>query len=71
MAQSHRWESGSRVPDPADGRAKLIRLTARGRVVHDIAQDMIDRLEQRWRAELRDNDWRAFRVVLSRLAHHG
>lgn len=58
-----------RGPDPADRRAKLIRLTARGRVVHDIAEDKIDRLEQRWRDELGDNDWHAFRTVLTRLAH--
>lgn len=60
-----------RVPDVADRRAKLIRLTARGRVVHDVAEGKIERLEQRWRAELGDDDWCAFRALLSRLARRG
>jgi DNA-binding MarR family transcriptional regulator len=37
-----------RVPDPSDGRAKIIRLTARGREAHAIGSAMIDELERDW-----------------------
>ena len=37
-----------RVPDPNDGRAKIIRLTARGREAQAIGQALIDDLERNW-----------------------
>src|SRR5438045_2852538 len=37
-----------RVPDPADGRAKLIRLTSRGAEAQDIGLDLFAKLEARW-----------------------
>jgi DNA-binding MarR family transcriptional regulator len=37
-----------RVPDPNDGRAKIIRLTARGREAHAIGRGLIDELEREW-----------------------
>jgi len=37
-----------RVPDPNDGRAKIIRLTARGREAHAIGRGLIDDLERDW-----------------------
>jgi DNA-binding MarR family transcriptional regulator len=44
-----------RVPDPADGRAKLVRATYRGREVYAIARDAMrdvqDRLDARLGAE--------------------
>lgn len=37
-----------RVPDPSDGRAKIIRLTERGRVAQALGIGLIDELEQEW-----------------------
>jgi DNA-binding MarR family transcriptional regulator len=37
-----------RVPDPADGRAKIIRLTERGRDAQALGFQIIDELEQEW-----------------------
>ena len=37
-----------RVPDPNDGRAKIIRLTPRGREAHAIGRGLIDELERDW-----------------------
>ena len=43
-----------RVPDPADGRARLIRPTARGRSELVRAGTELKRLHDRWQAELQD-----------------
>jgi len=43
-----------RVPDPADGRARLIRPTARGRAELVRAGTELKRLHDRWQAELTD-----------------
>jgi len=37
-----------RVPDPGDGRAKIIRLTARGQDAMAIGRGIIDEVEQEW-----------------------
>jgi DNA-binding MarR family transcriptional regulator len=37
-----------RVPDPADGRAKIIRLTERGRAAYAVGRGLIDDLEREW-----------------------
>jgi DNA-binding MarR family transcriptional regulator len=37
-----------RVPDPNDGRAKIIRLTERGREAQSIGRRLIDDLEREW-----------------------
>ena len=37
-----------RVPDPADRRAKLIRLTAKGEVARGVGADLFAEVEQRW-----------------------
>jgi DNA-binding MarR family transcriptional regulator len=37
-----------RVPDPSDGRAKIIRLTERGRDAQALGIGLIDELEQEW-----------------------
>jgi DNA-binding MarR family transcriptional regulator len=36
-----------RVPDPADGRAKLVRATVRGREVYSIVRELIAELDAR------------------------
>lgn len=40
-----------RVPDPSDGRAKIIRLTERGRDAQAVGRGLIDEIEAEW-AEL-------------------
>jgi DNA-binding MarR family transcriptional regulator len=37
-----------RVPDPSDGRAKIIRLTERGRAAQALGRELIDEIEQEW-----------------------
>ena len=37
-----------RVPDPSDGRAKIIRLTERGRAARSLGLQIIDEIEQEW-----------------------
>ncbi len=37
-----------RVPDPSDGRAKIIRLTERGRAAQALGVGLIDEVEQEW-----------------------
>jgi len=37
-----------RVPDPSDGRAKIIRLTERGRRAQAIGRELIDEIERDW-----------------------
>jgi DNA-binding MarR family transcriptional regulator len=37
-----------RVPDPRDGRAKIIRLTARGQEAQSIGRGLIDDIERDW-----------------------
>ncbi len=37
-----------RVPDPSDGRAKIIRLTERGREAQALGRGIIDEIEQEW-----------------------
>ena len=37
-----------RVPDPNDGRAKIIRLTARGQEAQAVGRRVIDEIEQEW-----------------------
>ena len=37
-----------RVPDPSDGRAKIIRLTARGHEAQALGRDVIDEIEREW-----------------------
>ncbi|HSC01945.1 MAG TPA: MarR family transcriptional regulator [Solirubrobacteraceae bacterium] len=37
-----------RVPDPRDGRAKIIRLTGRGQEAMALGRELIDEIEQEW-----------------------
>ena len=37
-----------RVPDPSDGRAKIIRLTERGREAQALGREIIEEIEQEW-----------------------
>src|SRR3712207_5436193 len=37
-----------RVPDPSDGRAKIITLTERGRGAYELGYAMFDEIQERW-----------------------
>ena len=41
-----------RVPDPSDGRARLVRLTERGREIYPLAVRLVSELEATWAAAL-------------------
>ena len=59
-----------RVPDPADGRAKLVRATTRGRAVYAIARDAIAEIEREWTAALGAAKMRRLRELLEELNDH-
>jgi DNA-binding MarR family transcriptional regulator len=53
-----------RVPDPTDGRAKLVRLTARGADARAAGRAILDEVERRWAAELGEERVAAMRETL-------
>lgn len=57
-----------RVPDPADARAKLVRLTASGRRAAAECRRAIQGLEQRTRRQLGDRSYDALREALEVLS---
>ena len=56
-----------RVPDPEDARAKLVRLTAKGRRVAAEYRRAVQGLEQRARRDLGDRRYDALREALEAL----
>ena len=57
-----------RVPDPADARAKLVRLTAHGRRAAAECRRAVQGLEQRTRRQLGDRSYDAMREALEVLS---
>jgi DNA-binding MarR family transcriptional regulator len=55
------------APDPDDGRARIVRLDARGHEVLDALRAMQARYEQRWADEVGADQWAIAREVLVRL----
>jgi DNA-binding MarR family transcriptional regulator len=53
-----------RVPDPSDGRAKIIRLTARGREAQAIGRGLIDGIERDWAERFGEERVAALREAL-------
>jgi DNA-binding MarR family transcriptional regulator len=53
-----------RAPDPSDGRAKIIRLTARGREAYAIGRQLIDEVERDWAERYGDERVAALRDAL-------
>jgi DNA-binding MarR family transcriptional regulator len=53
VAQLERRGLVERIPDPSDGRARLVRLTPEGRKVVRAAVEEIARIEQGWRERWR------------------
>ena len=60
-----------RVPDPEDGRAKIVRLTARGRRYVAEARRAVAAIEQRARRELGERRYEALRSSLDELIGTG
>jgi DNA-binding MarR family transcriptional regulator len=56
-----------RVPDPTDGRARLVRLTARAEAAIPRARAEEDRIEQEWRAHLGPKRMQQLRDALTEL----
>lgn len=56
-----------RTPDPDDARARLIRITSRGREVIALAQGVEAAVEAEWVAHLGRSDAQHLRTVLERL----
>lgn len=56
-----------RIPDPADGRAKLVCLTERGVRAQQAAREVIAQVEQDWSEFLGARDFARLRALLQRL----
>lgn len=56
-----------RVPDPVDGRAKLVRYTERGREVYQVAGQIVQHIEQEWACHLGEHKMEQLRQLLKEL----
>jgi DNA-binding MarR family transcriptional regulator len=56
-----------RVPDPHDRRAKLVRATARGQEVYEIAREFVADVEAEWTAKLGERKIATLRSLLKEL----
>lgn len=56
-----------RVPDPADGRARLVRITPRGSAVQAAAAEVVAEVEAEWERHLGPRRMNALRETLVRL----
>lgn len=56
------------VPDPTDGRARLVRLTERGLAVNRLAGEILQQTEADWAKKLGKNKMQKLRHLLSDLA---
>jgi DNA-binding MarR family transcriptional regulator len=57
-----------RVPDPSDGRAKLVRPTASGQAVYPLAVGAIAEVEARWAERIGEEKLRRLRGLLEELS---
>jgi DNA-binding MarR family transcriptional regulator len=57
-----------RVPDPSDGRAKLVRPTASGQAVYPLAVEAIAEVEARWAERIGEQKLRRLRGLLEELS---
>ena len=60
-----------RVPDPGDGRAKLVRPTASGQAVYPLARAAIAEVEARWAERIGEARLRVLRELLEELSGRG
>lgn len=57
-------------PDPTDGRARVIRLTAKGHRVHDLAYEVATAFEQAIARQLRQRRFAEFKQALEEINEH-
>jgi DNA-binding MarR family transcriptional regulator len=53
-----------RVPDPSDGRARLVRLTRRGKTINERARALVREVEARWAERVGEARVEALRATL-------
>ena len=58
-----------RVPDPTDGRAKIIRLTERGRAVRRVADEIIESIEEECVFRLGEQRMRQFEDLMKEVTN--
>lgn len=58
----------TREPDPVDGRAKVVRLTDKGRRLEDAIWAAGQEVDRQWRERFSKSAWACFREVLDQLA---
>jgi DNA-binding MarR family transcriptional regulator len=59
-----------RVADPSDGRATVVRLTARGAQVSNVVGGTLTDMAREWQAVIGEDNWMGFRRLLRQLATH-
>ncbi len=67
VANLEKWGYVERVPDPTDGRAKLVRLTGRGHELYSLAVETITGLEDDWARRLGGAKMRELKRLLAEL----
>jgi DNA-binding MarR family transcriptional regulator len=60
-----------RVPDPTDGRVKIIRLTDGGREAQRVGRQLIDQVERDWAERYGEDRVAALRAALEAIAAGG
>ena len=58
-----------RIPDPTDGRALLIRRTARGWEINRVAREVVEQIQQEWAEALGEERFRHLLETLRQLAY--
>ena len=56
------------APDPSDGRARLVRLSDRGRLVNETVRRHLDEVERDWARRVGEERYAVARAVLADLA---
>jgi DNA-binding MarR family transcriptional regulator len=56
-----------RTPDPADARARLVRIAERGAAAQPVADAAVAEVEAEWRAHVGERRWRQLREALAAL----
>ena len=57
-----------RVADPSDGRATIVQLSVRGRLVHQVARAAVQAIQEEWTQAVGQAEMEAFLATLARLA---
>lgn len=68
IADLERWDYLERAPDPADGRARIVRHTERGWAADRTARASIRSFEAEWERRIGPERMRQFRAVLEEFA---